>query len=102
MTATTARLTALGRAELTLLARNRTALSVALLMPAAMILVTKSTLDQMDLGKAGMSVSEAAMTSGIGMVLLLVVHMNLVSAYVAMSPTACSATASPGARWTRT
>ncbi|WP_328399016.1 ABC transporter permease [Streptomyces sp. NBC_00390] len=83
MTATTARLTALGRAELTLLARNRTALSVALLMPAAMILATKSTLDQMDLGKAGMSVAEAAMTSGIGMVLLLVVHINLVSAYVA-------------------
>ncbi|MFD4141104.1 ABC transporter permease [Streptomyces sp. NPDC058572] len=83
MTATTARLTAIGRAELTLLARNRTALSVALLMPAAMILATKSTLDQMDLGKAGMSVAEAAMTSGIGMVLLLVVHINLVSAYVA-------------------
>ena len=37
------RLTALGRAELTLLARNRTAVFVSLLMPAAMVLAMKST-----------------------------------------------------------
>jgi ABC-2 type transport system permease protein len=77
------RLAALGRAELTLLVRNRTALFVALLMPLMMIMGTKSMLDQVDLGRAGLSMAEAAAPGGIGMVLLLVVHMNLVSAYVA-------------------
>ncbi|GGT54456.1 ABC transporter permease [Streptomyces purpureus] len=80
---TTARLGALGRAELTLLVRNRTALFVALLMPLSLVLVIRSSLDQVDLGAAGMSVIEAALTGGIGMVLLMVVHTNLVSAYVA-------------------
>jgi ABC-2 type transport system permease protein len=83
MTATAGRLTALGRAELTLLLRNRTALCVALLMPGAMVVGTKSSLDQIDPDQAGMSAAEAAMTGGIGMVLILVVHLNLVSAYVA-------------------
>ncbi|MFF3326030.1 ABC transporter permease [Streptomyces sp. NPDC002889] len=83
MTATTGRLTALGRAELTLLVRNRTTLFVGLLMPPTMIVAMKPTLDQMDLGKAGMSVGEAVMTGGIAVVLILVVHLNLVSAYVA-------------------
>ncbi|MEO3972614.1 ABC transporter permease [Streptomyces sp. CAU 1734] len=77
------RLAGLGRAELTLLVRNRTALFVALLMPALMVVLMKSTLEGMDLGEAGMSVAEASMTGGIGMVLILVVHLNLVSAYVA-------------------
>ncbi|MFE5855966.1 ABC transporter permease [Streptomyces sp. NPDC056500] len=77
------RLAALGRAEWTLLIRNRTALFVALLMPLIMVVATKSSLDGVDLDKAGMSVVEAALTAGIGMVLLLVVHLNLVSAYVA-------------------
>ncbi|MEU0990478.1 ABC transporter permease [Streptomyces sp. NPDC005953] len=79
----TRRLAALGRAEWTLLIRNRTALFVALLMPLIMVVATKSSLDGVDLDKAGMSVVEAALTAGIGMVLLLVVHLNLVSAYVA-------------------
>jgi ABC-2 type transport system permease protein len=83
MTATAGRLTALGRAELTLLLRNRTALCVALLMPGAMVVGTKSSLDQIDPDQAGMSAAEAAMTGGIGMVLILVVYLNLVSAYVA-------------------
>lgn len=83
MTATAGRLTALGRAELTLLLRNRTALAVALVMPVATVAVIKSSLDQIDPDKAGMSLAEAAMTGGIGIVLILVVHLNLVSAYVA-------------------
>ncbi|MFF3243337.1 ABC transporter permease [Streptomyces sp. NPDC002870] len=82
MTATAGRLSALGRAELTLLLRNRTALSVALLIPGAMAAAVKSSLDQIDPVKAGMSAAEAAMTGAIGMVLILVVHLNLVSAYV--------------------
>ncbi|MFI1014688.1 ABC transporter permease [Streptomyces sp. NPDC020965] len=82
-TSAAGRLGALGRAEVTLLVRNRTALSVALFFPVLMVVVAKSTLEEMDLGKVGMNVGEAMVTGGIGMVLLLVVHLNLVSAYVA-------------------
>ncbi|MFD9405451.1 ABC transporter permease [Streptomyces sp. NPDC059989] len=73
------RLTALGRCELTLLVRNRAALSVALLMPALMVFVLRSTLS----GDTAAAVAEATLTGGIGMVLMLVVYMNLVSAFVA-------------------
>lgn len=74
------RLTALGRSELTLLVRNRAALSVALLMPLLMVFVLRSTLGG---AQGAAAVGEATLTGGIGMVLLLVVYMNLVSAYVA-------------------
>ncbi|MEE1740215.1 ABC transporter permease [Streptomyces sp. BE147] len=77
------RLSALGRAELTLLARNRTAVFIALLMPLLMIFAIKSSLDRIDLGGTGLTVAGAALTGGIGMVLLQVIYMNLVSAYVA-------------------
>ncbi|MEW1689926.1 ABC transporter permease [Streptomyces sp. NPDC091265] len=77
------RLTALGRAELTLLARNRTAVFVALLMPAAMVTAMKSTFEQVDLGGTGLTVAGAALTGGIGTVLIQAVYMNLVAAYVA-------------------
>ncbi|MFB7132935.1 ABC transporter permease [Streptomyces sp. NPDC056237] len=85
MTGTTmsGRLNALGRAELTLLARNRTAVFVALLVPVAMVVAMKSTLDQVDLGGTGLTVAGAALSGGIGMVLMQVVYMNLVAAYVA-------------------
>ncbi|MGR4881798.1 ABC transporter permease [Streptomyces sp. LARHCF249] len=74
------RLTALGRSELTLLVRNRAALSVALLMPLLMVFVLRSTLGG---AQGAQAVAEATLTGGIGMVLLLVVYMNLVSSYVA-------------------
>ncbi|MFI5984248.1 ABC transporter permease [Streptomyces sp. NPDC051555] len=73
------RLAALGRSELTLLVRNRAALSVALLMPLALVLSLRSTLS----ANGAAAVGEATLTGGIGSVLLLVVYMNLVSAYVA-------------------
>ncbi len=74
------RLAALGRSELTLLVRNRAALSVALLMPVLMVFVLRSSLVGIEGAQA---VGEATLTGGIGMVLILVVYMNLVSAYVA-------------------
>ncbi|MFF1919078.1 ABC transporter permease [Streptomyces sp. NPDC058221] len=77
------RLAALGRAELTLLVRNRTAIFVALLMPAAMVTAMKSTFEQIDLGGTGLTVAGAALTGGIGTVLIQAVYMNLVAAYVA-------------------
>jgi ABC-2 type transport system permease protein len=77
------RLTALGRAEVALLARNRTAVFVALLMPAAMVLAMKSTLKPSILDGTGLSVAGAALTGGIGIVLIQAVYMNMVSSYVA-------------------
>lgn len=74
------RLTALGRSELTLLVRNRAALSLAVVMPLLMVFVLRSSLTGVEGARA---VGEATLTGGIGMVLILVVHMNLVSAYVA-------------------
>ncbi|MEE1754166.1 ABC transporter permease [Streptomyces sp. SP18CS02] len=83
MTTATERLGALGRAELTLLVRNRTTMFVALLMPVMMVGAMKASLDQVDLGGSGMNVVEAAMSGGIVMVLILVVYLNLVAVYVA-------------------
>ncbi|MFF2012562.1 ABC transporter permease [Streptomyces sp. NPDC058195] len=77
------RLTALGRAEVALLVRNRTAVFVALLMPAAMVLAMSSTLKQSVLDGTGLNVAAAALTGGIGIVLVQAVYMNLVAAYVA-------------------
>ncbi|MER6392349.1 ABC transporter permease [Streptomyces sp. NPDC001523] len=76
------RLGALGRSELTLLRRNRTALSMALLMPAAMVFLLRSTLADAD-GQSAAALGRATLSGGTGLVLLLVVYMNLVSAYVA-------------------
>lgn len=77
------RLLALGRAELTLLWRNRTALYTALLLPVAMVWVMRSVVATDDLREAGLSRNAQTMSGGIGVVLLLVVYYNLVTAYVA-------------------
>ncbi|MYV55184.1 ABC transporter permease [Streptomyces sp. SID3212] len=81
LTTAAGRLTALGRAELTLLVRNRTALFTALFVPIAMMGSIKVSLEGTDLGGAGVTVAEAALTGGVGTVLLMVVYANLVSAY---------------------
>ncbi|MEW2583117.1 ABC transporter permease [Streptomyces virginiae] len=80
LTLNAGRITALGRCELTLLLRNRATLTLALLMPLTMVFVLRSALGGSEGARA---VGEATLTGGIGMVLLLVVHMNLVSSYVA-------------------
>ncbi|MEU3633239.1 ABC transporter permease [Streptomyces fradiae] len=77
------RLGALTRAELVLLVHNRTALFVSLLMPLLMIGSIRAGLDRVGLEGTGMSLVEAAMTGGVGMVLVIVVYLNLVPAYVA-------------------
>ncbi|MFF3754212.1 ABC transporter permease [Streptomyces sp. NPDC002018] len=77
------RLGALGRAEFTLLGRNRTAVFAGLFVPVAMIGTTKASLGGIDLGATGMSAVEAAMSGGVGMVLLMAVYSNLASAYTA-------------------
>ncbi|WP_406861868.1 ABC transporter permease [Streptomyces sp. HUAS MG47] len=82
MNATAARLTALGRAELTLLSRNRNNLFIAVLMPVLMIFLLRSSLTNLD-GDLPMGIAGATLVGGTGMVLVLVVYMNLVSTYVA-------------------
>ncbi|PZT75551.1 ABC transporter permease [Streptomyces sp. AC1-42W] len=77
------RLTALGRAELTLLSRNRTAIFVALFVPVTMILAMRSAFENIDLDGTGLSMAGAALMGGVGMVLIQAVYMNMVAAYVA-------------------
>ncbi|MGK5730590.1 ABC transporter permease [Streptomyces sp. URMC 124] len=76
------RMLSLGRAELTLLGRNKMALYVALLMPVFMVWAMRRAIGQFDLGKAGMSVNEVALTGAFGYILLFAVYQHLVSAYV--------------------
>jgi ABC-2 type transport system permease protein len=73
---------ALARAELTLLVRNRTAMFTALLMPLAMVLFMRSTVEQMPLEETGLSTTDLVMTSGLPMVLIFVVYSNLIPTYV--------------------
>ncbi|MFF7256609.1 ABC transporter permease [Streptomyces microflavus] len=76
------RLTALARAELILLVRNRSAIFVALVLPIVMIFSIRASLQQIDLAGTGLSIAGAALTGGIGIVLVQVVYMTLVTGYV--------------------
>ncbi|MGK5643052.1 ABC transporter permease, partial [Streptomyces sp. URMC 126] len=81
-----ARLSALGRAELTLLFRNPAALIPALSLPALAAYVLRLValrVDGLAPERAGLTPDEATVTAAFGCVLLLAVHRNLVGAYVA-------------------
>lgn len=62
--------------------RNRSAIFVALVLPIVMIFSIRASLEQIDLAGTGLSVAGAALTGGIGIVLVQVVYMNLVTGYV--------------------
>ncbi|MDK1473040.1 ABC transporter permease [Streptomyces sp. 549] len=81
-TRTAGRLLSLSRAELTLLARNRTAVFTALLMPLGMVLLLRVSLGGGELEGSALTGSSAVVTGGIGVVLVLVVYINLVAAFV--------------------
>ncbi|MFD0148792.1 ABC transporter permease [Streptomyces sp. NPDC055721] len=83
MNATARRMTSLGRAELTLLGRNKNNLFIALLMPLMMIFVMRSSLGQMSSGELPGGLAGTTVIGGTGLVLVLVVYMGLVSALVA-------------------
>jgi ABC-2 type transport system permease protein len=80
---TPGRLAALGRAELTLLGRNKNNLFIALLMPLLMVFILQSSLGGIDGEDLPMGVGAATVVGGTGMILVLVVYMGLVSAYTA-------------------
>ncbi|WP_411143488.1 ABC transporter permease [Streptomyces sp. x-80] len=78
-----ARLVALGRAELTLLVRNKTALFMTLVMPLTMAFAMKQAVSGMDLAGTGLSVGTVLLPATLGYVLLFAVYSNLTGAYAA-------------------
>lgn len=76
------RLAALGRAELTLLLRNRTAVFTSLLMPLGFVLLLRTSFGSGDLEGSGLTANGMVMTGGIGVVLILVVYANMVATFV--------------------
>ena len=77
------RLKALGRAELTLLGRNRGVVVTALLVPLALPFSVRPAFGRLDLAAHGVSVGAAMLTAAIGFSFLFAVYTALVSAYVA-------------------
>jgi len=77
------RMRALGRAELSLLGRNRNAVVTALFVPLALPFSVRPAVDQMDLKGEGLSVGSVMLTAAIGFSLLFAVYSSLVSAFVA-------------------
>ncbi|WP_031067648.1 ABC transporter permease [Streptomyces sp. NRRL WC-3742] len=80
---TVRRLLALGRAEATLLVRNRTALFTALLMPLVLIVSLRGILRKQADSTPGLDVDSMLVYGSVGMMLSFVVYYNLTGAYVA-------------------
>ncbi|HWM38479.1 MAG TPA: ABC transporter permease [Streptomyces sp.] len=79
---TARRLRALGRAELTLLFRNKAALFIALATPILLTLLMRQTASGMDLSGTGLSMGMVLIPGSIGYVLVFAVYANLTGAYV--------------------
>jgi ABC-2 type transport system permease protein len=77
------RLRALARAELTLLGRNRGAVTTALLVPLALPFSLRHAIDQIDLKALGLTAGTVMLTAAIGFSFLFAVYTPLVSAFVA-------------------
>lgn len=78
-----ARLLSLGRAELTLLGRNKSALYTSLVIPVAMAFAMKQAVAGEDLTGTGLSVETVLLPATLGYVLLFAVYSSLTGAYVA-------------------
>ncbi|WP_200306232.1 ABC transporter permease [Streptomyces adelaidensis] len=76
------RMTALVRAELTLLGRSRATLVTAVLVPLLLPLSVRSATDEMDLAKAGLSVGTVILPAAVGFSLLFAIYTTLTSVYV--------------------
>ncbi|MBV6698829.1 ABC transporter permease [Kitasatospora aureofaciens] len=76
------RLVSLGRAEATLLLRNRSALFTALLLPLVMIGGRRSMLKQQAGSHPGLDIDALLINGTIGGILAFVVYYNLTAAYV--------------------
>jgi ABC-2 type transport system permease protein len=80
---TARRLLALGRAEATLLLRNRTALFTALVLPLILVFSLRGVLVQQAESNPGLDVDSLLIYGAVGMILAFVVYYNLTAAYVA-------------------
>ncbi|QYX78993.1 ABC transporter permease [Streptomyces akebiae] len=76
------RMTALARAELTLLGRSRATLFTALFIPLLLPLSVRSATDQMDLAEVGLSVGMVILPAAIGFSLLFAIYTALSNIYV--------------------
>ncbi|MGP4086444.1 ABC transporter permease [Streptomyces sp. KR55] len=81
-TTVTARMSALARAELTLLVRSRATLVTAVLVPLLLPLSVRSAIDGMDLADAGLTVGTVLLPAAVGFSLLFAVYAALTNAYV--------------------
>ncbi|MFD7277369.1 ABC transporter permease [Streptomyces sp. NPDC059862] len=81
-TTITARMSALARAELTLLVRSRATLVTAVLVPLLLPLSLRSAVDGMDLADAGLTVGTVLLPAAVGFSLLFAVYAALTNAYV--------------------
>lgn len=80
--ATGRRLRALGRAELTLLMRNKAMLFVALATPVLLTVLMRQTTSGMNLEGTGLSMGTVLIPGSIGYVLVFAVYANLTGIYV--------------------
>ncbi|MBB6415726.1 ABC transporter permease [Streptomyces sp. AK010] len=76
------RMTALARAELTLLGRTRGALFAALFVPLVMPVSVRAASEDMDLAGAGLSTGTLVLPAAVGFSLLFAVYSVLVGAFV--------------------
>ncbi|MFJ8073386.1 ABC transporter permease [Streptomyces sp. NPDC096176] len=77
-----ARMTALARAELTLLGRNKATMFTALVLPAMLTFSMSSAVKQMELDDKGLSVGTVLLPGALGFSLLFAVYSTLVGVFV--------------------
>ncbi|MFF9213875.1 MULTISPECIES: ABC transporter permease [unclassified Streptomyces] len=77
------RMAALARAELTLLARSKSVLVTAVLVPLVMPFTVRSTVKEMDLASAGLDIGLVVLPASIGFSLLFAVYGALVGVLAA-------------------
>ncbi|MFI7408075.1 ABC transporter permease [Streptomyces sp. NPDC049627] len=83
MTTPVGRMTALARAELTLLGRSRGTLFAALFVPLVLPFSAREAAKQMDLAEVGLTLGTVILPASIGFSLLYAVYVTLVSVYTA-------------------
>ncbi|WP_405585087.1 ABC transporter permease [Streptomyces sp. NBC_01092] len=83
MTTPVGRMTALARAEVTLLGRSRGTLFAALFVPLLLPFSVRQAAKGMDLAEAGLSLGTVVLPASIGFSLLYAVYATLVSVYTA-------------------
>lgn len=82
-TAVMGRVSALGRAELTLLLRSKTSMFTVIFAPLLFTFVMREPANTMDLAGTGLTVGTVMVPASVGFVLIFAVYSNLTGVYVA-------------------